>query len=798
MSSSPHTTRIDITALRDCPESQYLSREQTKELDSYLANPDVGVVGIIADGGFGKTAMVQHWANHLNYEEHGCTDVYAVRLPDQSDTSQPNPKDDGEFFAQCYKHFHLDQPPSHYSIDEERAENLWHNLPTKTILILDSLQSRQIPKTSDRGKINNGAVCHLLKTAASVLGDKNGMLVVVTSRLPLTDLRPGPGYKHIDLGRLSPDQGAKLLKNLHVTADDPEELKAASEEVNGHCLSLVLLAKMLQRWEFDIAFRHEIYDLTGRPKPDDPDWQHATRIMKYYDQVVSEPSDKVFLQMMGLVHRPLTRKIRDHLAKRALFATDVRNFDTPDWSDVIDKLKNYALLFESDKKDKWECHPLIREHYRNTLGKDKKNWQQAHRILIEQFLDNKKPTKGADVENFYRAIHHACLAGEFERAFYIYDKYVIQDRARALSTNEWGLAANEVAALDMFFVPPELIEPRDPSLSRDDLKFLWGRKAFCLTCLGRLDEAIRHREKQREYCKDHGGVQGIVHACEQLSALQVMAGDLREAKDSAQQALDFSDRPGCGQAEKERAYCRLGAVYYLENDFTNCERVFEKAKTIREGYERNAPKLGSEYGIYYRFFKLDVAADDAENKAVQHDADDAFKQDEGWLVPSGLALLVQGIAIHRMGGSPNEARKLFTEAEVKLKSSGSVVYLPYYYLAKAEFDIKQSQNDPNDAQESVGCARQIADSHKMKLFAVDCELVATRIFLETKDALRAKQTLDLAIEKYNKIWPRYSLRITDIALMKAELAELGGDPKAEELRGEADTLINKSGRKNLL
>ncbi len=790
-----------ISRLPYSPTEKFLfCKEQIAELDHALENSEIGVVGIIADGGVGKTALIWNWIKPLDDRKHGRSHIYAWsfydrRTDETADTSS-------NFFTEIFKQFRLPIEPGTISQDIERAQYLLDHLPLGTVLVLDELESLQFLDGSNRGTIKDEAMRQLLQTAITNLGAQTNCLFVVTSRVPLADLDGCRGYKEIELELLEPSQGAAVLRQLDVTSDDPRELEDASKEVNGHCLSLVLLGKMLQRFKnHDIKYRHEIYSIVGEPNPEEPHRKHAQRIMTYYEKVVAEPSDKIFLQMMGLFHRPMTKNQRDALAMKAEFAEEVCQFGHKEWSDVLSRLKQYGLLIEDTNGD-WDCHPLVREHFRNTLRDDKYKWQNAQQVLMDFFFDKDAvPRDRGGFEPFYRAVHHGCLAGRFQDALEIYDKHIVIDRGRGYSTNEWGLAADEVAALEMFFKSPLFIQPLDSNISLESLAFLLGRKAFCLTCLGRLKEAITNRQTEFECSEQHHDSQKLVLACEQLSALYVMTGQLRQAKEQAKQALYFSAEHGCGWAEKQRALCRLGTVYYLMNELEKCAKSFEEAKRIPD--PQNPRLLSSDYAIYYRLFKLDIATSDEDYEAIQQEAGHAFIEDKDWLVPSGLDRLIQGIAIYRMkegkeGRNLARARKFFDEARENLKQSGSVVYMPHYHLAEAEFHIVAGQLGLDDAWKNVKRAQQIADSHNMPLFSIDCKVMETRIFLEMRDSENAGKKLRQLKDSYRTLWPPYSLRETDIALLEGELSALEGNEKARDLLNNARDMIERSGRKESL
>ncbi len=811
---------IDTNQIKQPPELPFLFRKKIlRKLDHYLSSDKVSVVGITADGGVGKTALVWEWIKKVesNYEKLGITDIFAYSFYDRAKGSTADTST--QFFDDSFAFFLGRYTPESGEINQphDRALYLFNRLPARSILIIDGIESLQSLSGNLRGEIPlDEAMRDFLESAAREQDSQKNRLIAITSRVPLTDLEnKRNGYRSIALNNLEPNEGAALLREIGVKSTEDElntdeqkekQMELASKDMDGHCLSLILLGKLIVSHfhkDPDIKYRHEIFEISKEEKEgeEEEEYQkHAHRIMRYYDDIVAKPSDMVVLQMMGLFHSAMTMEQQNALTK-AEFA---RGFKPNRWAAIAQKLQKYGLMtvINIDGEEIWNCHPLVREHYRDKLKEDDKKWVNANQILMkffENFFHNpvRLPQNRDEFVHFYRAIHHGCLAGQFTEALRIYDKYIIRDRGEGYSTNECGLAADDVAALDRFFKPPEFLEPIDTNITAGDLDFLWGRKAFCLTCLGLLDEAIKNREQERDFfIKRTGDQQTVVLACEQLSAIHVMRGNLSMARESAEQSVNFSSFHACGEGERERTLCRLGAVFYLTNQLKECGKVFDEAKS----YAINRPLI-SDYGIYYRLYKLDIAETDDDYLEIQRDAIAAWRYDQKWLVPRALDLVMQAIATYRMQNGKDAEKKavvieLFKKALQDLSKSGSVVYLPHYYLAEAKFNIDVRQNF-NLAQDSLTNARRIAVSHGMRLFSIDCNLLQTRIFLGMENSEAARASIRKASEQLGILPCYYCLRDTDIALLEAELAVAEKNTKAEGLLNQAKELINNSGRKML-
>jgi hypothetical protein len=111
--------------------------------------------------------------------------------------------------------------------------------------------------------------------------------------------------------------------------------------------------------------------------------------MSYYCDTWQEGSpERAALQMMALFNRPMGWPEWDLLRKQAKFAEGVRQLNFQDWCKVHDRLESYGLLPRAgslrERKTTglhWDCHPLVREYFRNKFCETKSvEWRQAHQL----------------------------------------------------------------------------------------------------------------------------------------------------------------------------------------------------------------------------------------------------------------------------------------------------------------------------------------------------------------------------------------------------------------------------------
>jgi len=109
-------------------------------------------------------------------------------------------------------------------------------------------------------------------------GDKS--LVIIATRQPVVELDKWDGYVPIDLQVLSDQDGAHLLQSLNVKGSQAD-LEAASHDMGGHALGLVLMGRLLvERFHGDIQRRDQLPDLFEESLAG----ENALRVLRYYDK----------------------------------------------------------------------------------------------------------------------------------------------------------------------------------------------------------------------------------------------------------------------------------------------------------------------------------------------------------------------------------------------------------------------------------------------------------------------------------------------------------------------------------
>ena len=504
--------------------------------------------------------------------------------------------------------------------------------------------------------------------------------------------------------------------------------------------------------------------------------------------------------MMGLFLSPMLTQQRDYVIQHASFAKSLRGLSPNDWSIVARRLVKYGFLMpkeeEETKRMRWDCHPLIREHFRAKLRRDVDAWRDAHQILFQYFekVAEPRPDSLPGLVPLYRAVHHACLAQDYRHALQVYKNRILRDEAQGYSTNRLGAAAEDTGCLKRFLSQDsETKAALVAALGEGDVAWLWARMSFCQTCRGHLDEAVYYRRKQLEFCEDRNDLMGAASASEYLSSLYVLRGDLIDAEEAAKKAIEFAERAN-DWGQQMRGHSRLGTVLYFRGTMQDAARHFNEAKKLQEKMEGNKPWVIADYGFYYRLFKLDLAETQQEYDSILHDAEGASGPDENWLAPLGLDRLVKAIVFSNTG-EMRKAETVFHEAIETLKESGFVVLVPYYFNNMAEFDIRRGHFD--SAMENATKALQIASDYGMPLLKADSYLAVAEVQVAKRSPNEARISLERATNLANE--HGYHLRKIELDLLEGEIASLEKrTEEAERIFDRVGTQIEQTGRRSLI
>jgi hypothetical protein len=224
-------------------------------LDEVWANQGVNVVTIVAWAGVGKSTLVNHWLRAMAAQQYRSAELVFGWSFYRQGTSRGTSSAD-EFIDAALTWF---GDPERIGTPWEKGERLAGLVARRrTLLVLDGLEPLQYPPGPQEGRVRDASLQALLRELAAF----NEGLCVVTTRLPVADIadHERASAPRLDLEHLSSDAGARLLRALGVRGDEAE-LRAASDEFDGHCLALTLLGSYLtDAYNGDVRRRKEVLE----------------------------------------------------------------------------------------------------------------------------------------------------------------------------------------------------------------------------------------------------------------------------------------------------------------------------------------------------------------------------------------------------------------------------------------------------------------------------------------------------------------------------------------------------------
>lgn len=588
------TSRMPVTGREVFGREEEIAR-LTKAWESH----DTNVVCLVAWGGVGKSALMNHWMRGLGKDFAGAERVYAWSFFSQG-TERQAPS--GDVFVDVSLSWFGDPDPTKGS-PWERGERLAQLIRThRTLLFLDGLEPLQFPPGPDEGRVSDVSVQALLRE----LSISNPGLCVISTRLPVTDLEEfeGSTVDRIDLDRLSPQAGAQLLRSLNVTGDD-EELEQASREFSGHSLALTLLGSYLADvFDGDIARRSDI----GPLQTDMRFGGHARRVMESYEAWFGDGPETALLRTLGLFDRPASPEaIADICLKPAIVGLTecLVKLAKPQYRQLLARLRRASLLLVPDpeRPDFIDTHPLIREHFRQRLQEEQPSaWREANGRLFEHYSRNARefPDNVEEMEPLFQAIKCGCRAARETDALHnVYLRRIMRGD-EYFAGYKLGSLNPLLAVLSHFFEDGDWTSPVGDDrpdrqgLSRQDQLTVLTHVGWFLTATQSYaaPEAGRVFAFAETLCRDDTELFPVIRG---LWVYRLVRADLDEADWRARRLLQIAAQSGASEQLVE-ARLAMGMTAVYRGDFKIGREHFQACLELYDPVEHhiNSFKYGND------------------------------------------------------------------------------------------------------------------------------------------------------------------------------------------------------------
>jgi hypothetical protein len=515
---APSNVQVAPTRLRHTAERLIGREGDLKRLDDAWDNPHINVVVVRAFGGMGKTSLVAAWmADSAAEDWRGAERVFDWSFYSQGTGEHRQASSDTfikaalEFFGEAEL---AASPASPWDKGAKLAERV---AARRTLLVLDGLEPLQHPPGPMEGRLRDPAMEALLKGLAR----QNAGLCVVTTREKVTDLAPhfGRTADDFELLRLTDAAGAALLhacgarrSGPRELAPDDAELQAASRDLRGHGLTLMLVGQYLRLVEGGDIRRRDTMKLAEAEREYQLDatrpYGHAFKAMAAYERWLGgeaeggrrraeggrmrEEGQRMLaaLRLLGLFDRPASAGCLAALRSAPAIAgltEPLVGLSDREWRLVLGRLADINLLtVQADGGV--DAHPLLREYFAermkdeggsmNVGGEDSSfilppsSFRAAHRRLYEYLCkttpDKPQPTLD-DLQPLYQAVAHGCLAGlQQEACDEVYFARILKKTSIFLGRKAWivrfGLVSGRVLLRCTLGARHSIIEGTRPSL----------------------------------------------------------------------------------------------------------------------------------------------------------------------------------------------------------------------------------------------------------------------------------------------------------------------------------------------
>jgi tetratricopeptide (TPR) repeat protein len=728
-------TYVHTTLLPETGYKRLVGRDtEVERLDKAWLDVKVNIISLIAEGGAGKSALVNEWLKRMQAHNYpGAATVLGWSFFSQGSTERATSAE--AFLNWALEKLNIKLTATGASVKADAiAEAMMRH---RVLLLLDGAEPLQHGPGPQLGELKDLGLRALLRRfAATPPGAAHG-LIVLTSRLEIKDIASWQdgAAPVIDVYKLSDKAGAALLRDNGVVGPDTE-LNVAARDFGGHPLALGLLASFLKETQAgDVRRRDHIRSLMSDTANAGHD--HARRVMESYEKewLAGRPVLLAMMHIVGLFDRPASGDCLDALRGEPVIEglTDqIVKLRDGEWKRTIARLREVHLLAPPDPAapDALDAHPLVREWFGEQLKQvNEAAWKAANGRLYEHLRDTtgegERPTL-EELAPLYQAIAHGCRADRADEALSLYIRRICRVKPSGdfeyYSFRRLGSFASDLAAFTSFFeVPFQSVNPRIPAKQQDWILNITGS---ALVSLGRLVDALPALRATKLSTESSLAFSNASIAAANLSETELLVGEIASAISTAKVAIDYANKSQ--------------GAYELIVSLSTCADALHHAGRLEEAMELFATAQQVEGELYsvagYRYGS--VLLTKGEYSAAREFAPQIATKQDG-LSPLGLALehLLMGRAVLALtlkrARQSNTATDLQTirscleQSTIGLQKADQRDDIPRAYLADAVF--RRSRADWDGAARSLDEVAEIADPGPMRLHLCDRALERARL-----------------------------------------------------------------------
>jgi tetratricopeptide (TPR) repeat protein len=736
---------VDISRLPETPYVNLVGRgAELEKLENAWKNPQINIISAIAEGGAGKSALINDWLKRLQQRNYASAEaVLGWSFYSQGSKERATSADSFLDWVLSKLGIAL-QTNSSSAKGEAIADAL---AGRRILLVLDGVEPLQHGPGSEFGKLKDQGLRALLRRFAAAPSGVGHGLIAITSRAEIVDLKKwgDASSQIIDVEKLSDEAGAALLKDNGIWGTD-SILKAASTAFGGHALAISLLAGYLKEARNgDVRqkdnIRALIYD------PENPRHDHARRVMESYAEewLSSDAVMSAIMYLVGLFDRPADHGCLGALRQEPVIeglTEPLINLASADWNKVVYRLREARLLLPMDESapESLDAHPLVREWFGERLRRTNETaWRSAHSRLYEHLCDTTKEGIAPTVENFaplFQAVAHGCRANRHQEAF---DNVYVNRICRRYADgalefyliDKLGAFSANLAVISWFFTVP--YETPSTSLRPAHQSWVLANASSMFAVQGRIREALPGQQAAMNFAIGSGDWNNASRRAAHLSNGELTSGNIDAAISLAEKSIEYADRSK-DNTEIVLNRATLASALRARGNYDEAHRLFADAEQRQMQVEANE-LLYSFQGYEY----CDLLLDQGKWAEV---CDRAAKIIEiglrnSWLLDIGLGKLAisrahLGSALEcppsRISNQRNDIRSIAQEIDEEvgaLRVSGLSDELPRGLAASAVF--RRLNGDWRGSTLNLDEIEEIAEPGPMRLYLCDLAIERARL-----------------------------------------------------------------------
>ena len=538
------------------------------DLKNWLQSPVTPdrVLSIVALGGTGKTALVDHALHAQPLSDRAGVFVWSF---------YEDPHTDAFFRAACQYFTGRDDLPAGGLIERLQLA-LSGDLPH--ILILDGLERVQTEGDHRRrGELEDLQLKRFVRALAGGVGNARAL---VTSRFPLVDLDnwTGAGHRAIVLDDLERHSAIGVLRGWKAKGDDDALARLIEPlNINGlyHALSVAVLGSYAGNFPGAPPLSIE-----ETKDSDDPKARRLHRILEQYTKALTG-IERDLLARLSLFPRGVKVEILAWIVQSggevagALIGLGDRQLVSH-----LQRLQALGLVFGYGAGGQivYSAHPFLREFFRGLLGTKPESVHESVRAKLAPSLESRpsvKPIDPAILDQYELLIEQSLLAGKIEDAFDLYFYGLgsaenlltrLGENARGLRTLERFMLGGDFAALEGY------LSPRDQSALVNELAYY----ALSLGDLARARPAFVWAAQLNAALAD---AKNESIDLQNLSELELLAGRFPDALEHSERAAARANASNDKQriisslCYRARSHFALGDSAAARTDFARATEI---------------------------------------------------------------------------------------------------------------------------------------------------------------------------------------------------------------------------------